>query len=111
MKTARRKVTLNLLPMLDLMLIVIFAQYLAMRDQSQHDEARASQAISEVEVARTALADQRREAELMTEKAPISATLWGNWLLSCSTCPTKQLPSCCGSVSVTTPPPVMRRSP
>lgn len=69
MKTARRKVTLNLLPMLDLMLIVIFAQYLAMRDQSQHDEARASQAISEVEVARTALADQRREAELMTEKA------------------------------------------
>lgn len=69
MKTARRKVSLNLLPMLDLMLIVIFAQYLAMRDQSQHAEALASQAISEVEVARAALADERRESELIADKA------------------------------------------
>ena len=38
MMNIRRKVTLNLMPMLDLMLIVIFAQYLAMRDQSQHEE-------------------------------------------------------------------------
>lgn len=69
MKTARRKVTLNLLPMLDMMLIVIFAQYLAMRDQSQHEEARAAQAISEVEVTRATLAEERREAEMLTDKA------------------------------------------
>ncbi len=69
MKTARRKVTLNLMPMLDLMLIVIFAQFLAMRDQSQHEEARASQAISEVEKTRAALAEERREAELIADKA------------------------------------------
>lgn len=72
----RRKVTLNLMPMLDLMLIVIFAQYLAMRDQSQHEEARASQAVSSaeeqrqlLEVERSAIAEQRREAEMIAEKA------------------------------------------
>ncbi|GDY06791.1 hypothetical protein LBMAG52_02770 [Planctomycetia bacterium] len=69
MKTARRKVTLNLMPMLDLMLIVIFAQFLAMRDQTQHEEARAAQDISEVEVTRATLAEERREAELIADKA------------------------------------------
>lgn len=69
MKTARRKVALNLMPMLDLMLIVIFAQYLAMRDQTQHEEARASQAINEVEKTRAALAEERREAALIADKA------------------------------------------
>lgn len=69
MTTARRKITLQLIPLLDLMLIVIFAQYLAMREQAQHEEARAAQAISEVEVVRTELADQRREVELIVEKA------------------------------------------
>lgn len=69
MKTARRKVTLNLMPMLDLMLIVIFAQFLAMRDQTQHEEARAAQAISDVEATRATLAEERREAELMADKA------------------------------------------
>ena len=72
----RRKVTLNLMPMLDLMLIVIFAQYLAMRDQSQHEEARASQAVSSAEEQRQlldeeriAVAEQRREAEMIAERA------------------------------------------
>lgn len=69
MKTARRKVTLQLMPMLDLMLIVIFAQYLAMRDQTQHEEARAAQAISEVETTRAELAEQHREAAMIAEKA------------------------------------------
>lgn len=69
MNAARRKVTLNLLPMLDLMLIVIFAQFLAMRDQTQHEEARAAQAISDVERTRATLAEERREAELMADKA------------------------------------------
>lgn len=76
MKTARRKVMLNLMPMLDLMLIVIFAQYLAMRDQSQNDVARASQAVSSaeeqrqlLEVERIAVAEQRREAEMIAERA------------------------------------------
>lgn len=76
MTAARRKVTLNLMPMLDLMLIVIFAQFLAMRDQSQQDEARAAQAVSSaeeqrqlLEVERLAIAEQRREAEAVSEKA------------------------------------------
>ncbi len=76
MINVRRKVTLNLMPMLDLMLIVIFAQYLAMRDQSQHEEARAAQAISSadeqrqlLEVERIAVAEQRREAESIAERA------------------------------------------
>ncbi len=69
MKTARRKITLNLMPMLDLMLIVIFAQFLAMRDQTQHEEARAGQAISEVETTRATLAEERREAEMLADKA------------------------------------------
>lgn len=76
MKTARRKVTLNLMPMLDLMLIVIFAQYLAMQNQSQQDEARAAQAVTSaeeqrqlLEVERLAVAEQRREAEMIAEKA------------------------------------------
>ena len=76
MKNVRRKVTLNLMPMLDLMLIVIFAQYLAMRDQSQHEEARASQAVSSaeeqrqlLEVERIAVAEQRREAEMIADRA------------------------------------------
>mgnify|MGYP001618384647 CR=1 FL=1 len=76
MKTVRRKVTLNLMPMLDLMLIVIFAQFLAMRDQSQQDEARAAQAVSSVEEQRQlldeeriAVAEQRREAEIIAERA------------------------------------------
>ena len=76
MKNVRRKVTLNLMPMLDLMLIVIFAQYLAMRDQSQHEEARAAQAVSSaeeqrqlLEEERIAIAEQRREAESIAERA------------------------------------------
>lgn len=76
MMNVRRKVTLNLMPMLDLMLIVIFAQFLAMRDQSQHEEARASQAVSSaeeqrqlLEVERIAVAEQRREAESIAERA------------------------------------------
>lgn len=76
MKTARRKVTLNLMPMLDLMLIVIFAQYLAMQNQSQQDEARAAQAVTSaeeqrqlLEVERLAVAEQRLEAEMIAEKA------------------------------------------
>ena len=69
MKTVRRKVTLQLMPLLDLMLIVIFAQFLTMRDQTQHDEARAAQAISEVAETRATLAEQRREAELIADKA------------------------------------------
>lgn len=76
MKTARRKVSLQLMPMLDLMLIVIFAQYLAMRDQSQHDEARAAQAITSAEeqrqlldAERIAIAEQRLEAEMIAERA------------------------------------------
>ena len=76
MKNVRRKVTLNLMPMLDLMLIVIFAQYLAMRDLSQHEEARASQAVSSAEEQRQllegerlAIAEQRRDAEMITEQA------------------------------------------
>ncbi len=76
MKSARRKITLQLVPLLDLMLIVIFAQYMSMREQSQQHEARAAQAVSSVEEERrqldeerAALAEQRREAELIADKA------------------------------------------
>jgi hypothetical protein len=76
MKSARRKITLQLTPLLDLMLIVIFAQYMAMSEQSQHDEARAAQLVADAEqqsrllaAERADVAAQRREAELIAEKA------------------------------------------
>ena len=76
MKAARRKITLQLVPLLDLMLIVIFSQYMSMREQSQQDEARAAQAVSSVaeqrqqlDDERAAVAEQRREAEMMADKA------------------------------------------
>lgn len=76
MKSTRRKITLQLVPLLDLMLIVIFAQYMAMREQSQLHEARAEQAVSSVEEQRqqlederAAIAAQRFEAEMIADKA------------------------------------------
>ena len=76
MKSARRKITLQLVPLLDLMLIVIFAQYMSMRELSQQEEARAAQAVSSVEEQRqqldeerAGLAAQRREAESIADKA------------------------------------------
>ena len=76
MKSARRKITLQLVPLLDLMLIVIFAQYMSMREQSQQHEARAAQAVSSVEEQRrqleeerAAVAEQRRQAEMIADKA------------------------------------------
>ena len=76
MKSARRKITLQLVPLLDLMLIVIFAQYMSMRELSQQEEARAAQAVSSVEEQRLQLdeeradlAAQRREAESIADKA------------------------------------------
>ncbi|MFM9964468.1 MAG: hypothetical protein ACKV2Q_24975 [Planctomycetaceae bacterium] len=76
MKSARRKITLQLVPLLDLMLIVIFAQYMSMREQSQQDEARAAQVVSSVvqqrqqlDEERATIAEQRREAELIGDKA------------------------------------------
>lgn len=76
MKSARRKITLQLVPLLDLMLIVIFAQYMSMHELSQQEEARAAQAVSsaeeqrrELDEQRADLAAQRREVEMFAEKA------------------------------------------
>jgi hypothetical protein len=65
----RRRITLQLVPLLDLMLIVIFAQYMLMREQSQQEEARAAQAVSAADEARAELEEQRRQAEFIVAKA------------------------------------------
>jgi hypothetical protein len=76
MKSARRKITLQLTPLLDLMLIVIFAQYMTMSEQSQHDEARASLLVADAErqsrrlaAERAHVAALRHEAEMIAERA------------------------------------------
>lgn len=76
MSSVRRRITLQLTPLLDLMLIVIFAQYMAMHEESQKAEARAAQAVSTANRQRQQLAEERlavdelrREADLLAEKA------------------------------------------
>ncbi len=76
MSISRRKITLQLVPLLDLMLVVLFLQFMEISERSRSDEARASQAVADVEqqreqlnAERVAVAEQRREAELIADKA------------------------------------------
>ena len=69
MKSARRKITLQLVPLLDLMLIVIFAQYMSMREQSQQAVSSVEEQRQQLDEERADLAAQRREAEMIADKA------------------------------------------
>ena len=62
MTRPRRKITLQLVPLLDLMLVILFLQFMEL-------DERAEQAVSAVAQERRALSAQRREAEQLVEKA------------------------------------------
>lgn len=77
---ARRRITLQLIPLLDLLLIVLFAQFMQLQDASQKQEVRAQQAekqaaasVAQVTVDREELAQMR--AALQREKLNVAASL------------------------------------
>ena len=76
MKTPRRKITVQLVALLDLMLVVLFLQFMELSERTQMEEARASQAVELTERERDTLkaerievAQERREAEMIAETA------------------------------------------
>ena len=76
MTTPRRKITLQLVPLLDLMLVVLFLQFMEMSELTHKQEEAAAQAVTDVEqqreelkAERASLAEERREAEQVVEKA------------------------------------------
>lgn len=69
MSIARRKITIQLVSLLDLMLVVMFLQFMELSERSRNDELRAAQALADIEQQRSELADQRRDAELVAERA------------------------------------------
>jgi hypothetical protein len=76
MSLTRRKITIQLVPLLDLMLVVLFLQFMELSEKSRTEEARASQAVvdtqqerAQLRAERIALAERRHEAELTVEKA------------------------------------------
>ena len=76
MSLTRRKITIQLVPLLDLMLVVLFLQFMELNEKSRTEEARASQAVADTQqervqlhAERNALAEQRHVAELTVEKA------------------------------------------
>lgn len=67
MTTARRKLSMQLTPLLDLLLIVIFAQYMEVRESAGEVEAGAASVQRSLEAAQTESANVRRElAETLT---------------------------------------------
>ncbi len=69
MSINRRRITIQLVPLLDLMLVVMFLQFMELSERSRIEQAHASQAATELNEERAAIAAQRHEAELLAEKA------------------------------------------
>jgi hypothetical protein len=66
----RRKITFQLVPLLDLMLIVIFAQLMEARQLTERDSSRAVQALEQSRAAtETSLHEQQRVSEIAADLA------------------------------------------
>jgi molecular chaperone GrpE (heat shock protein) len=61
--TLRRKITFQLVPLLDLMLIVVFAQFMEMRQSAERQAERANVAVEEGESAKQARRDDVEKLE------------------------------------------------
>lgn len=79
MSKARRRITLQLIPLLDLLLIVLFAQFMQLQDASQKQAARTAQAeqtaaasVAQVTIDREELA--RLKADLERQKVNLEAS-------------------------------------
>ncbi len=76
MTMPRRKITLQLVPLLDLMLVVLFLQFMEMSELTRKQEEAAAQAVTDIEqqreelkAERASITEERREAEQVVEKA------------------------------------------
>lgn len=80
MSRTRRRITLQLIPLLDLLLVVLFAQFMQIQEASKRQEARASDAERAVAESSAQLAAERAEleqvrSEIERERLSLSSTL------------------------------------
>ncbi len=80
MSKARRRITLQLIPLLDLLLIVLFAQFMQLRDLAEKQTVRTAEAEQTAIVSAAEIAADREElarlkAELERERLAVEASL------------------------------------